>query len=289
MNNKSSEMHRELINEGEGTPGRRMILESGSFTKQDGGKVTLEVTKTPLIFEEMSCEVSVARDLTELRRQEHKKLEEKYQSMLLCMISHELRTPLNGIQVNLENLIPNLAKEKCIECALANQELCFMALQSSRLLWYFVNGTLCLAQIQAKELEITYKNVNINECINECISLYHTELATRKLDFILEFENDNNVSDEIMIDELKFKIILISLLMNAIKYTYNGYVKVIAIIASEQFDSHLILIIEDTGIGIEAKRIPHLFQMFSKVQNEDDVDHFATNSSFSGMYIYIYI
>ena len=268
-----------------------MLLTSGAYNKTDGSKIHLEVTQCPLIFQNINCLISVTKDVTAIKEQEHKKLQEKYQNMLLCMISHELRTPLNGIHINLEHLLPNLSnREICIENIEINQELCSAAIQSSKRLWYFINGILLLAQVQADELIITPKEINIRKVTYECMDLFRYEYNERKLDITVNIQIYNKEEEIVYIDEMKYQIILISLLMNAMKYTFQGFVRILIYFELDEYgEKSLITIVEDSGIGIEYTRIPTLFKMFSKLEALDSDDQTLIHGNIIYIYVYIYI
>ena len=95
---------------------------------------------------------------------------------------------------------------------------------------------------------------------------------------------------------MKYQIILITLLINAAKYTFQGYIKVNLWI-EEQMESlreeaekpkvYLITSVEDTGIGISQEAQNSLFQMFGKLQNEGNAKH--RSPIHGNIYIYIYI
>ena len=288
MNNKGRQIHSSILNETIDN-NESMLLTSGAYNKTDGSKIHLEVTQCPLIFQNINCLISVTKDVTAIKEQEHKKLQEKYQNMLLCMISHELRTPLNGIHINLEHLLPNLSnREICIENIEINQELCSAAIQSSKRLWYFVNGILLLAQIQANELTIILKEINIKKAAYKCLDLFRYEYNGRRLNITVDVQINDQEEEIVNIDEMKYQIILISLLMNAMKYTYQGFIHILIYFELDKYgEKSLVTIVEDSGIGIEPTRIPTLFKMFSKLEALDYDSHTFIHGNV--LYIYIYI
>ena len=253
---------------------------------------------TSITFKEEECRLYLIKDQTLLKKSTHERLKAEYSNMLLCSLSHELRTPLNGIVGVLEIQQPNLSPEKCIQNAENNEELCLNALRSSKLLWYFVSGILALTQLQAGELKFKYSKVSPLSSLHYCIDLIRKEAESRGVQIIQEYRTEKMLNEVVYIDELKYQIILITLLINAAKYTFQGYIKVDIWIEDhieslrEEAEKPLVYLmtsVEDTGIGISEKAKTSLFQMFGKLQNEEKDKH---NNPIHGniymLYIYIY-
>ncbi len=59
------------------------------------------------------------------------------------------------------------------------------------------------------------------------------------------------------------KQIIINLISNAIKYTYEGHVKVYGLVDKER--NKLRIIIEDTGVGMTRSQVDSLFSNFTKI------------------------
>ena len=255
-------------------------------TEEDGKKsLFLECGKgVNLIFEEEECILYLIKDQTELKKREHEALKSEYSTMLLCSLSHELRTPLNGILGVLEAQLPNLAPEYCLEFADSNEELCLNALRSSKLLWYFVSGILALTQFQTGELKVKYEIVHPVECVKYCIDLIRKEVESRGIELKEEYSGNK---EGYLMDELKYQIIVITLLLNAAKYTFKGYIKVSIWREGEV----LMTSVQDTGIGIADSTQLTLFQLFGKLQHIDHENSqiYQHSTPIHGTYLIIYI
>ena len=233
---------------------------------------------TSITFKEEECKLYLIKDQTLLKKSTHERLKAEYSNILLCSLSHELRTPLNGIVGVLEIQLPNLSPEKCVQNAENNEELCLNALRSSKLLWYLISGILALTQLQAGELKFNYSKVSPLSSIHYCLDLIRKEVESRGVQIILEYRTEKMLNEIVYIDELKYQIILITLLINAAKYTFQGYIKVdlwveerIESVGEEREISrvaYLMTSVEDTGIGISEEEQTFLFQMFGKLQKE---------------------
>ncbi len=96
--------------------------------------------------------------------------------------------------------------------------------------------------------------------LNECMQTMQSKADESHIRMSLEMQAD---FPEVEADRDKMKQVMLNLLSNAIKYnSANGLVEVIGAIAPEYWT----ISIRDTGIGIPAKAIPHLFQKFFRVQ-----------------------
>ena len=228
---------------------------------------------TSITFKDEACSLYLIKDQTLLKKSTHERLKAEYSNMLLCSMSHELRTPLNGIVGVLEIQLPNLALDKCLQNAQNNQELCLNALRSSKLLWYLVSGILALTQLHTRELKFKYTKISPLSSLQYSLDLIRKEAETRGVQIIEEYPRDM-LTEEVFIDELKYQIILTSLLINADKYTFQGYIKVDLSIEErkvnseeDKYNSFLTTSVEDTGIGISDEAQDSLFQMFGKLQH----------------------
>ena len=231
-----------------------------------------------ITFKEEECKLYLIKDQTLFKKSTHERLKAEYSNMLLCSLSHELRTPLNGIVGVLEIQLPNLSPEKCLQNAEFNEELCLNALRSSKLLWYLISGILALTQLQAGELKFKYSTVSPLSSLHYCLDLIRKEAESRGVQIIQEYRTEKMLSEVVYIDELKYQIILITLLINAAKYTFHGYIKVDLWVEerrgslgeeteAEGLCAYLMTSVEDTGIGISEEEQNSLFQMFGKLQN----------------------
>jgi signal transduction histidine kinase len=75
-------------------------------------------------------------------------------------------------------------------------------------------------------------------------------------------------------DENRFKQILINLISNAIKFTFLGYVSISVEMTVHEDTGvrYLKVEVEDTGLGIKEEDMPHLFNMFGKLETHQHVN-----------------
>lgn len=111
-------------------------------------------------------------------------------------------------------------------------------------------------QINTGHVSVTYQAVDIDELITD-LEHQFKPLAQRKN---LEFRT-NTVSGNLQTDQLLIKRILTCFISNAIKYTVDGGI----LISVRKRQAMVVFEVWDTGIGIDAAHLGHVFEEFYKV------------------------
>jgi CheY-like chemotaxis protein/anti-sigma regulatory factor (Ser/Thr protein kinase) len=115
--------------------------------------------------------------------------------------------------------------------------------------------------------------------IHDNTSIFKERVGKKDLDFNVEIDL---LPDLVKIDESKFRQILINLLDNAVKFTKEGFISLKVISskdAENRYDEeklNLSIIIEDTGIGIEEKKIEEIFNAFSQQNGQSTREYGGT-------------
>lgn len=179
-------------------------------------------------------------------------------STFLSSMSHEIRTPMNAIlgfsQLMLrENNIMPLQKERLETINRSGEHLLSL-----------INDILDISKIEAGRIVINNTTVDIPALLRDMESMFR--VRTNSKDLRLIFEISDTLEKYLMVDEGKFRQILMNLISNAIKFTREGG---IAIRAKTQLDQSekisLIIEVEDTGPGIEDD-FDMLFKMFEQTK-----------------------
>lgn len=178
----------------------------------------------------------------------------RLKSQFLASMSHELRTPMNSI-LGLTELI--LEDKKL---AGKNRERLTVVLKSGRRLMNLINDILDLSKIEAGKMELRLETFFINDLIREIEDYINPLIINKKLQFTVEKEFIKNL--QVSTDKGKATQVLINLLGNAVKFTDKGEIKFV--IGTTKNDE-LLFKISDTGIGIEKKDLPLIFEEFRQV------------------------
>lgn len=193
-----------------------------------------------------------SRDLAE----HAKKMKEGF----LANMSHEIRTPINAI-IALAHVLKDtgLSKEQ-------NHVLELISVSSQSLLGV-INDILDLSKIEAGKFSIVRGDTNVRTLAKNVCDILKYKADEKNLSLILHI--DETVPALIYADSLRLNQILMNLMSNAIKFTDKGYVNLEIRVSERKADKiRLLFIVEDSGIGISADKLEHIFDSFA--QAEDD-------------------
>ncbi|MGE6230009.1 ATP-binding response regulator [Paenibacillus chitinolyticus] len=210
---------------------------------------TGELQKQALELEEAN------RVLTQLK--ETAEVASRIKSGFLAMMSHEIRTPLNGIIALSDILMASDLKQD-------DAEMAEIIHTSGHALLSVINHILDFTKIESGKMELDYEPFNLTVCLKETMDLFRALARERNL--LLETNIDPAIPEILIGDSNRLRQVLNNLIGNAVKFTETGSVKVT--VSQKRVDDKLItleFIVEDTGIGIPADKMHHLFQPFTQI------------------------
>ncbi|MDL2207185.1 response regulator [Desulfovibrio sp. OttesenSCG-928-M16] len=182
-------------------------------------------------------------------------------SEFLSRMSHEIRTPMNAI-IGMTTLAKKSAEVDRIRQYLEKVE------SSSRQLLGIINDVLDMSKIDANKLEIVAKPFDFDKMMNMVLNVIQVKMDEKRIDFRLDF--DEVFTRALVSDELRLSQVLLNLLSNSVKFTPElGSITLKMTQRKESEDRSLLRVeVADNGIGIEAKRIPHLFESFEQADGD---------------------
>ncbi len=126
-----------------------------------------------------------------------------------------------------------------------------------------INDILEISQIEANKAKLQPISLDLHDFLNDLVMMF--QIQTRQKDLQFKLEMDPNVPRIIITDENKLRQILINILGNSIKFTQEGGIALrIKVEEKPQQVMHLIMEIEDTGVGIADDELHRVFQSFEQ-------------------------
>ena len=174
----------------------------------------------------------------------------------LSTVSHELRTPLYAVT--------GLAHLLLEENPSDDQKEHLKSLKfSGDYLLNFINDILQINKIDADKLEALNMEFNLKKVLADVISSLHQSAKENKTKLILEY--DEEIPKHLMSDPLKLSQIFMNLVGNAIKFTKNGEVIVIAkLLKKVEEEVTIYFEVKDNGIGISTEQQQNIFDSFEQ-------------------------
>lgn len=177
----------------------------------------------------------------------------------LAMMSHEIRTPMNGI----------LGTAQLLELTqLTAEQRSFVGIirSSGDALLVLINDILDFSKIEAGKLELEDRSFQLETTLVRTAELYRP-VAERK-GLALKVQLAPDLPAHVSGDRTRLRQVVSNLLANAIKFTDQGHVELLARLArSDEQGIRIEIAVRDTGIGIPQARRERLFQVFSQVDS----------------------
>lgn len=192
----------------------------------------------------------------QLRDVTQQSLANQSHEQFLSSATHELRTPITNIRAYAESLAD-------METATPEQQRGFFNVITSEAirLGRLLDDLLNLQQLQAGSMTLQSANFDVQRMLHEVEAHIQPLVDERGLKLVSRIAP--NVKP-IYADKEKLTACLVNLLGNAVKYTPEGEIRLLA----EQVPGALVISVEDTGIGIAPENLPKLFDRFFRCADE---------------------
>ena len=197
-----------------------------------------------------------SHELDMRRAMEDAEAANRTKSEFLANMSHEIRTPLNSILGFAELLVRNADEGD----ERTRRDYADTIRTSAGHLLELINNVLDLSKVEAGKMQIEHARFSPHQTIAEVISLLRVRAAEKGV--VLNYRWDSPIPEAIATDPHRVRQLLINLVGNAIKFTEQGSVMVVAHAERDAQGSFLTLEVRDTGIGIERSKLDAIFQPF---------------------------
>jgi PAS domain S-box-containing protein len=216
----------------------------------DGSERAFRVRTTPLrdSGKHLLGAVTLLEDITHLREIDRLKSE------FIATASHELRTPLTSVQMGVHLLLEGVAGElndKQIEVLSACREDC-------ERLDKLMRDLLDLSRIEAGEKQPELQTISLRELVLNEAEQLRSQVEAKGLSFRVDVPVD---LPAVVADSSQIARVITNLVVNAVRYTKQGEISINA----ARRGHHVTVSVSDTGMGIPAEYLPHVFDKFVQV------------------------
>lgn len=235
--------------------GRRLpVLVNSTLEKDDEGQ--------PIWVRTTIFDATARRqyELELLRARRNAEAADRAKAEFISTVSHEIRTPLGAIMAAGHLL-------ETTELSPQQQKYLRILRSSSENLLGLIDDILDFSKIEAGRVTLDAAPFAPAQLVAELAHGFDGKAEERGL--VLEVEIDERLPDRLIGDAVKIRQVLGNLLSNAIKFTTEGAVR-LSVEVREEADQALTVAfaVVDTGIGIAADRIPHVFDDFTQASSD---------------------
>ncbi len=207
-----------------------------------------------LVAGHMATAISDAQAFEAQRRRAEALAEiDRAKTTFFSNVSHEFRTPLTLMLGPVEDTIadPRVLPEV--------RERLGVAQRNALRLLKLVNSLLDFSRIEAGRMQASYEPTDLAAFTRDLASTFRSAIERAGLRFEVECER---LDEPVYIDREMWEKIVLNLLSNAFKFTFEGQIAV----RLRQQEAHAVLEVADTGVGIPAPLISRLFERFYRVE-----------------------
>jgi len=219
----------------------------------------------------VACLASL-RDITE-RKQAEEALRQldKMKSEFIANVSHELRTPLQSIlgftKLMLRGEVTEPDRQKEFLAIIDNQ---------GEHLTNLINDLVDVSRIESGRFDIQKESLSIGEVIHIAVQELYNLAGEKGIAIVEDLSTELPVVEA---DGYRLKQVMVNLLSNAIKFSNEGSE---ITMKAEGEHGDILVQVSDSGIGIPAEAVPHLFERFYQVDGS-----MSRSAGGSGLGLYI--
>ncbi len=225
----------------------------------NGEIVPIEVNIAPFKRDdEFSGMVLTIRDITERRKIEDElKKSDRLKTEFMNIAAHELKSPVTPIKGYLDLIISDKDSSEKIK------NWAKISLRNSERLLKLVNDILDVSRLDTDTMRFDMEKLPIVDILDEIAEDMKPAVEGKGLKFITDIPKD---LPNIVGDKYRLAQVLKNLLVNALKFTDNGSISIIA----KQKKDHILISVADSGIGISKDELKKIFNKFYQAYTGDD-------------------
>ena len=199
----------------------------------------------------------------ELRLREAAEMSNRTKSTFLSHVSHELRTPLNAVLGFSQMLLDDESMSSGQRRHAGNIH------QAGQWLLAMISDLLDIARSETGKLTMDLRPTEVAPLVEQAIDSLRNEAEPMAV--TIEFEAGSPPA-WVSADPLRLRQVLLNLISNAIKYNYRGGTVSIEV-AAVDVSGFVGLSVRDSGSGLDAEQLRHVFEPFNRLGRENHDIH----------------
>ena len=184
---------------------------------------------------------------------------DKLKAEFVSVASHELKTPINVIVGYLELLQENIYGELNPK----QREICATLGKQAQTLTRLVKRLLDISRFEAGGGKLERRQIDLDRFFHAFESSFQVLALQREISF--RVVRGDNLPAHVLWDEDRVNEVLGNLLSNAFKFTDRGGTVELAV---DGMDNEVTVTVRDSGAGIPAEQLPHIFEKFYQASNQ---------------------
>ena len=217
-----------------------------------------------LAAEHIAAAIANARAFEEERRRAETLAElDRAKTVFFSNVSHEFRTPLTLMLGPVEELLADA------DLAQPHRDALTLTHRNALRLRKLVNTLLDFSRIEAGRIEAAYEPVDLAEYTTELASVFRAAVDKAGMAYRVDCER---IGEPVYVDREMWEKIVLNLVSNAFKFTLDGEIHV----TLRRTPTHATLEVRDTGSGIPAGELSHIFERFHRADATHGRTHEGT-------------
>lgn len=180
--------------------------------------------------------------------------------MFLANMSHEIRTPMNAI-LGFTSLAIKKTNNKTV--------LDYLKIVNStgESLLRILNDILFISKMESGKLTLSPHYFDLKNEMLDIYKIFELDAKKKNLEFHLEFPK--NLPKLVELDKVRFRQILTNLVSNSVKFTYEGYIKIVVEVENiDDLHSKIVIDVIDSGPGIPKEMRSRIFENFEQLERD---------------------
>ena len=178
---------------------------------------------------------------------------------VISTVSHQLKTPLTSLRMAIYLLL----EEKVGQLIPEQIDLLVAAREDADRLHNILEELLDISRIESGKAQMDLRPLSPHHIVSEAVEAFRSTALDRGVTLSINLPDD---LPDVRADSVRIAQVFANLLSNALKYTSPGGKVSISGEAEEEF---VCFRVSDTGIGIPDQYLPHIFEQFFRVPNQN--------------------